>query len=76
LPRDPRLTAAEARLKVSRDKARRAKMGTPIDLSDADLDTLSNVTPADAKAAEAHARRYGSPLFNAMLGAEPVDDNA
>jgi hypothetical protein len=75
MPRSEALTRAEKRLAAAQDKARRRAMGKPLDWSEQDLDTLATVTPADAKSAEAHARRYGSKLLNELLGAEPVDDD-
>lgn len=75
MPRDPKLTAAEARLKAAQDRARRKAMGPPLNWTEQDLDTLSEVTPADSLTAEAHARRYGSPLLNELLGALPVEDD-
>lgn len=50
-------------------------MGTPLPLTDADLDDLSVVSPADMKAADADARRHGSPLFNALLNAQPREED-
>jgi hypothetical protein len=65
---------AQQRLKRAEDAKRRRAMGKPLPLSDADLDDLSTVSPADVKAADADARRHGSPLFNALLNAQPRDD--
>lgn len=50
-------------------------MGKPLPLTDADLDDLSVVSPADVKAADADARRHGSPLFNDLLNATPREDD-
>lgn len=67
--------AAERRLKAAQDTARRKKMGPPLDITDDDLDQMATVTDADVKTAAAHARRHGSPLFNALLDAQPIEDD-
>lgn len=66
---------AQQRLKRAQDAKRRRAMGTPLPLTDADLDDLSVVSPADMKAADADARRHGSPLFNALLNAQPREED-
>lgn len=70
-----KLDAAARKLKAAEDAARRKRMGPPLPLTDADLDDLSAITPADIKAADADARRHGSPLFNALLNATPREDD-
>jgi hypothetical protein len=51
------------------DKRRTAREVTP-----ADLDRAAEITPRDQEAADLHARRFGSPLLNAMLDATPDEE--
>lgn len=43
-------------------------------LTDEELDELAKITPEDIERAKAAARKYGSPLFNALLNADAEDD--
>lgn len=49
-------------------------IGPPIDYSDDDLDTLSQITPADVKASEALWRRDAPPGLRELLAAPEEPD--
>lgn len=50
------LTAAQARLSAQRAKARRAALGPPLAVSDADLDAMAEAGPPDVPTVEAFVR--------------------
>jgi hypothetical protein len=66
---DDALTVAQRALDAARARKRRQQLGSPLALSDLDLDTLSNVGPTDAPLAEAFVRdaagAFGEALWNA-----------
>lgn len=53
MPRDPKLAAAEAKLRAAQDRARRKAMGPPLPLPDAALDQAAIVGETDAALAAA-----------------------
>lgn len=61
--------AAQAALNAARGRTRRASLGPPLQQTDADLTTLSEVGPHDLAAAEAFIRdaggQFGADLFRA-----------
>lgn len=63
------VAAAQARLKAAQDRARRKAMGPPLKTTDADLDALAQVGPADVGEIEAFIReaagQAGVDLLNA-----------
>lgn len=67
---DDRVALARQRQSAAVSKAVRARMGPPLDLSDAELDAMVEITAADQKRAAAHAARFAVPRLNALLEAE------
>lgn len=70
---DP-LAVTQADLDRARDRLRRAKMGPPLRASDADLDALATVGPADAVTAEALWRAANPGPLGDLLDAEPSEE--
>lgn len=66
---DSDVTAAAKRLAAAKARAKRKAMGPPLGSSDADLDALAQVGPADVGEIEAFIRQsagqLGVDLFNA-----------
>lgn len=69
MPRNPDLEAAETRLKAAQDKARRRKMGRPLNLAPAALDAAATIGPLDLAAAGAFWRRHARPGVKRLLEA-------
>lgn len=67
------LADAQKRLNAARDRARRARMGPPLRLSDADLNTLAEIGPADLATAEALWRAANPGPLGDLLDAEPEE---
>lgn len=74
------VTAAAKRLAAAKAKAKRAKLGKPLAApSDADLDALAQVGPANLSSAEAlwnEAQRKAGTGLEGLLSADAVDDDA
>jgi hypothetical protein len=51
-------------------------IGSPIPWSDSDLDALSQVTPADAKAAQVLWERDAPPALKGLFSAQPAEPDA
>ncbi len=66
---DDPLASAQRALDAARERKRRAALGPPLNQTEADLATFSNVGPADAALAEAFVRdaagQFGVDLWNA-----------
>lgn len=67
---DDRIAQARQRQSAAVSRTVRARMGPPLDLSDAELDAMAEITAADQKRADAHAARFAVPRLNALLEAE------
>ncbi len=65
---------AARRLKKAQELKRRRNMGEPLDVSDAELERLSEITETDIALAQSHARKNGSSVFNDLLRATEDDD--
>lgn len=57
-------------------RIKRRRRAVPKPLTDADLDQLAEITPADVQGAKALWDRYASPEFRGLLDAKPIDDDA
>jgi hypothetical protein len=66
---------ASDRLREAEDAAARERLGPPLDWTDADLDDLAEIRPADIAAAEAAWRRDAPTPLRDLLDAE-VDEQA
>jgi hypothetical protein len=67
---DEKAKAAERRLKAAQDRARRAKLGPPLQLTDAALDQAATVTEADIASAEAWWNAGVPPEARGLLDAQ------
>lgn len=67
---DDRIVLARQRQSAAMSKTVRARMGSSLNMSDAELDALAEITTGDQKRAAAHAARYGLPRLTALLEAE------
>lgn len=67
---DP-LGESQAQLDAATDRLRRAKLGPPLALSDAQLDSLAEVGPTDAPVADVLWRRANPGPLSRLLDAEP-----
>lgn len=52
--------------------ATRQQLGPPLNLTDAELEALAVITPADAKKAAALWRAWAPPWAQALIDAEPA----
>lgn len=50
-------------------------LGKPLELTDAELDQLSEITPADIEKAKAFWRNTAPPEFETLLDALPVEED-
>lgn len=64
-----RLTLAQGRLATAQARRRRAALGPPLALTDADLDVLATVGPTDQAEAGALVRDAAGPKGVDLLGA-------
>jgi hypothetical protein len=74
LPSSERAKQAEQRLKAVQDKARRKKMGPPLNLSDTALNQAAEVREVDKASAEDWWDRNAPPEARGLLRARVEDD--
>jgi hypothetical protein len=55
---------------------RKVPLGQPLEWSDADLDTLSQISPQDVQAAQQRWRNVAPTRYRNLLDAVPVEDDA
>lgn len=71
---DAELIAAQREFDAARDRLRRAKMGQPLPLSDAETDGMGDVQPSDMAGARALWRPANPGLLGSLLDADVMGD--
>jgi hypothetical protein len=67
------VSEAQDRLTEAEDAAARARLGPSLDWTDAELDDLADVGPADIADAAAAWKRDAPPALRGLIDAEPAD---
>lgn len=71
---DSKLSAAQARLNATKDRQRRRKLGSPLNLADAAIDGLATVGPEMQGQVEAYVRQVAGSAGVDLLRATSQDD--
>jgi hypothetical protein len=68
------MSDAQDRLAEAEDAAARERLGPALDWTDAELDDLADVGPADVADAVAAWKRDAPPVLRGLIDAEPADE--